>query len=563
MKKIFIVGAALTYCSLSFAHLISITNPTPFAGTVETGSQSVADFTVQNISSIPLNGISVAGNLGAYDMSVLSTTPSSCSSISSSNLLQPNASCNVEVELNAPAVATTISGAKLEIKALPSIDGVVFSIPDITVSTDTAISIIWTWLSGANTVSERGNYGTKGVTAATNVPGARSQPYTLQDGDGNYWLFGGRGFDASSEGELNDLWKYDGTNWTWVSGSNTINQLGNYGTRGTAASTNVPGARSGGGHWLLGTGSTLWLFGGNGYAETASQGYLSDLWKFDGTNWTWVKGPNYIDEFSNYGVKGVASISNFPGGRISMGTAADGKGNLWLFGGFGLGGNGTRRRLGDLWKYSIANNEWTWVSGDKFFTETEYGTQGVPASTNQPGSRQSLPMWADQQGNLWLFGGISERGFQGDLWEFNGTNWIWVSGSNLINQAGIYGTKGEAASANQPGARDNSTVWVDSSGNFWMFGGFGYDANGTLGYLGDLWEYDGTNWIWQSGSDVVNQTPIYGSKGVSSAANLPGSRLSIANWLFSPGDKFLFFGTVGYDSAAVEGKLNDIWQFSV
>ena len=35
-----------------------------------------------------------------------------------------------------------------------------------------------------------------------------------------------------------------GTNeWTWVSGSKTAAQAGNYGTKGTAASTNVPGAR--------------------------------------------------------------------------------------------------------------------------------------------------------------------------------------------------------------------------------------------------------------------------------------------------------------------------------
>ena len=31
--------------------------------------------------------------------------------------------------------------------------------------------------------------------------------------------------------------------WTWVSGSNTANQAGIYGTRGTAAPSNVPGAR--------------------------------------------------------------------------------------------------------------------------------------------------------------------------------------------------------------------------------------------------------------------------------------------------------------------------------
>ena len=42
---------------------------------------------------------------------------------------------------------------------------------------------------------------------------------------------------AGNAGYLNDLWKYDRTNneWTWVSGSNTVNQAGIYGTKGTAA----------------------------------------------------------------------------------------------------------------------------------------------------------------------------------------------------------------------------------------------------------------------------------------------------------------------------------------
>jgi hypothetical protein len=42
---------------------------------------------------------------------------------------------------------------------------------------------------------------------------------------------------------LNDLWKYSGGEWTWVSGSNSIDQSGTYGTQATASSSNVPGGR--------------------------------------------------------------------------------------------------------------------------------------------------------------------------------------------------------------------------------------------------------------------------------------------------------------------------------
>ncbi len=49
--------------------------------------------------------------------------------------------------------------------------------------------------------------------------------------------------------------------------------------------------------------------------------------------------------------------------------------------------------------------------------------------------------------------------------------WTWMSGSNQIDAAGVYGTKGVAAAANVPGARSDSCSWVDDSGDLWLFGG--------------------------------------------------------------------------------------------
>jgi N-acetylneuraminic acid mutarotase len=40
------------------------------------------------------------------------------------------------------------------------------------------------------------------------------------------------------------------------------------------------------------------------------------------------------------------------------------------------------------------------------------------------------------------------------------------------------------------GARNAVSSWTDSSGNLWLFGGFGYDSAGNLNYLNDLWQYD-------------------------------------------------------------------------
>jgi len=55
--------------------------------------------------------------------------------------------------------------------------------------------------------------------------------------------------------------------------------------------------------------------------------------------------------------------------------------------------------------------------------------------------------------------------------------------------AGCIGTLGTAAAGNLPGARYWTSSWTDSSGDFWLFGGVGYDATGATGYLNDLWRY--------------------------------------------------------------------------
>jgi hypothetical protein len=71
-------------------------------------------------------------------------------------------------------------------------------------------SNIWTWVGGSNTTSAHGVYGTLGVTAATNIPGARGLSLSWFNSSNNrVWLFGGTGLDsAATRGNLNDLWIY-------------------------------------------------------------------------------------------------------------------------------------------------------------------------------------------------------------------------------------------------------------------------------------------------------------------------------------------------------------------
>jgi len=124
-----------------------------------------------------------------------------------------------------------------------------------------------------------------------------------------------------------------------------------------------------------------------------------------------------------YGTQGMAATSNVPGSRCLAVSWTDSSGNLWLFGGQGYDSTGkVNGDLNDLWKFSPAAKEWTWVDGSSTLGTQEgppgvYGTLGVPAATNVPGGRDSAVSWTDNKGNFWLFGGESAESFN-DLWTY-------------------------------------------------------------------------------------------------------------------------------------------------
>lgn len=161
----------------------------------------------------------------------------------------------------------------------------------------------WAWVSGVNGLNQAGSYGVQGVASSSNQPGARTASVSWQDASGNFWLFGGKGYDnGGAFGKLNDLWRWDGTNWTWISGGNSINQPSTYGAFNTAAAANIPGARINAVGWIDNSGDFS-LFGGEGNDSTGSNGHLSDLWCWDGVNWTWVSGSKTRNIAGIYGTE--------------------------------------------------------------------------------------------------------------------------------------------------------------------------------------------------------------------------------------------------------------------
>lgn len=365
----------------------------------------------------------------------------------------------------------------------------------------------WTWVSGSAFSGTfqfplSGVYGSQGVPANTNTPGARSAAMTWTDKNGNLWLFGGSGFDSvGTLGDLNDLWEFKPASavWTWVSGSNIANQQGIYGIQGVSDLANMPGARAAAAKWIDGDGN-LWLFGG---AVPPYNADLNDLWEFNPSSnlWTWVSGFNTPNQFPQPGGP------NVPGPRAEMTSWVDAKGNFWFFG--GVTGTGACAPVcggttwNDLWEFNPKTSTWSWITGSYLPGQPGvYGIQGVPAASNSPGSRTGSVGWTDKAGNLWLFGGagqdaVNPQGggtYLNDLWMFNpGTGlWTWMAGSNIGGATGNFGNLGIPASSNVPGGKAYSSSWIDGGGNLWLFGGQGWDPHPVYAYNGlfnDLWRY--------------------------------------------------------------------------
>lgn len=452
----------------------------------------------------------------------------------------------------------------------------------------------WAWRSGADTRDAPGVYGSQGVAASTNVPGARVWPAAWTDVSGNLWLFGGcdtaslcsyapNGDLSQINGQLNDLWRYSPSTgqWTWVSGSSAPIAAGVYGTQGAGVAGNTPGAREYPLAWTDPSGN-FWLFGGNGFDSANNRGLLYDLWKYSPSTdqWTWMGGPQTLGGGGVYGTQGVPAATNLPGATDAA-TWTDASGNLWLFGGFGSSATGPGGDLNDLWEFSPSTGEWTWVNGSSTADVSGiYGTQGAAAPTNVPGSRLPGASWTDASGNLWLFGGTGCDATEialcisplNDLWKYTPTTglWTWMSGSSTEGATGVYGTLGVPAPTNVPGARTPGNYWSDASGNLWLFGGAGLDSMGNNGPLSDLWKYTVSTgeWTWMGGRpttpticcDSGDVDGVYGMLNVPAATNLPGARQFGVSWTDASGHLWLFGGQ-SWDAGGGNGPINDLWEY--
>lgn len=347
----------------------------------------------------------------------------------------------------------------------------------------------WKWIKGSQHNNQTGTYGTQGIAASSNVPGARSKAQ-FGEWNGKFFLFGGYGYDQNgNKGNLNDMWEYDPqtNNWKWLKGSKTKDAPTNAGTTGVFNSNNHPGGRNAGTSWV--NNNSFYVFSGIGVYlfSNGSDEYLPELWEYNfvSNNWRFLKG--FIDwdpnsHYGYYGTIGVPGTTTRPGQRIQAASAVvDGK--LYLFGGYGAGAGllqGGGRS--DLWSYNPTTNNWTWLArspnsnGSTIFP----GTPGITPEQAGPGSRIYAAGWGWNH-HFYISGGETGTDiYNNEVWRYN----LCDSATQCYNTPPIVNLGNDTTLCNgnymelNAGNYGNNFLWstgdttqsisVTQSGTFWV-----------------------------------------------------------------------------------------------
>ncbi|MCR9246701.1 MAG: hypothetical protein NXI31_16835 [bacterium] len=287
-----------------------------------------------------------------------------------------------------------------------------------------------------------------------NSPSPRAGHVGVTDG-GSMYLFGGKPGPTS---ELNDMWQFDGANWTDI--TPTAGPLpqtrhfyaGTYDTSrgvyvlfgGRSGSTNLgdtwefdgtswtqlspatsPSARRWASMAYDAVQGVCILFGGNGAA-----GYNNETWSWNGTNWT------RLTPTTSPSIRGR--------GRLSFDIT---RGEMLYY-----GGRNTAGALGDTWIWD--GSDWRQVTT----TTTGPGSLGVQGLFAY-GATYDLV-----RDRHVVFGGTRTGGTLAGCWEFDGTDW-------------------EQRNGGPPSRTGCSLAFIPGLGKTFLFGGF------STTQLVDTWEY--------------------------------------------------------------------------
>ncbi len=93
--------------------------------------------------------------------------------------------------------------------------------------------------------------------------------------------------------------------------------------------------------------------------------------------------------------------------------------------------------------------------------------------------------------------------------------------------------------------------WTDKEGGLWLFGGHGFGASASSGYLNDLWRFFNGSWKFIGGSDTTDVPATYTGNDPT-----PGGIRGSQVWQFPNGTVWLFGGVSNENKT-----VNDIWEW--
>ena len=244
---------------------------------------------------------------------------------------------------------------------------------------------------------------------------------------------------------LGDTWVWNGTTWTPKCGTTTPG----------ATAACAPGARD-----LVGeaTGPTgVVLYGGQTGDGSGNQTTHDDSYLWNGTTWQTI------------------CTHCAPGTRAAPAMAGNGV-IVLLFGGGDTGGNGPGVALGDTWQF----NGTTW-------TQVNAGGAGQPV-----GRLGGSMAWDGHQ--FVLFGGLvpgnNSQTTLADTWIWTGAQWVQACGTPLAACGPAPRVLGGFANLASPDPAQQGALLV---------GGLGLAGNNQPpNILGDIWFWNGTNWLKQA-----------------------------------------------------------------
>lgn len=95
-------------------------------------------------------------------------------------------------------------------------------------------------------------------------------------------------------------------------------------------------------------------------------------------------------------------------------------------------------------------------------------------------------------------------------------------------------------SNDQIGARTGYSSWIDSKGDFYVFGGNAFTLTASVPTANDLWRFRNGTW---SLLRAHTASGVYGTKGVPSSLNRPPPRRNAVSWVDSNDLLWLYGGS--------------------